>query len=285
MSLLEQQLALPAVQNAFLSGLVVALVAGFVGYFVVIRGLTFAGHALADIGFAGAAGALVVGCPPFYGLLAFTTVAAVAIGLLGRRVSERSVTIGIVLVTAVGIGYLFVTLYHGYAASAYSILFGNILGISRGQVLITVLLGAVVSLVLLIVFRPLLFCSYDPEAAAARGVREAWISVLFLVLLAITVTIAVPIVGALLIFTLLIGPPATAIRLVSRPGHAILLSMGLASTYAWVGMLLSLQAFDGRFPATFYIATLSFGVYLLVRMLPDRWMGWGLGRRHRRQLA
>lgn len=257
------------VQNAFIAGAAAAIVAAFVGYFVVIRGLTFAGHVMGDVGFAGAAGALVLGVAPVYGLLAFTILAAAAIAALTRRLNERSVTTGIILVLALGLGFLFVSLYRAYAEPAYSILFGSIVGINTAQVAITVSLGIVVVLVLLALFRPLLFSSYDPEAADARGVPVKFISIIFLILVAITVSISIQIIGALLIFTLLIGPPATAIRLVARPHRAIILSMALGLSYTWLGILLALV---GKYPVTFYISMISFAVYLPVRLLPARFV-------------
>src|SRR5271170_5802944 len=166
MSLFIEYLHYPFVQNALLAGSLVAIVAGCVGYFLLTRGLTFAGHSLSHIGFAGAAGALVVGADPVLGLLVFTIVAGIAIGLLGRRLSERDVTIGIIMTLMLGLGSLFLTLYKkGCAEQAYSILFGTILGINTIKVIVTAAFCTLTLLVFIVIFRPLLFCSYDPEVA------------------------------------------------------------------------------------------------------------------------
>src|ERR1700757_1451504 len=151
------------IQNAFIASTLVAIIAAFVGYFLLIRGLTFAGHALSHIGFAGAAGAVLLGLDPIVGLLVFTIIAGIGIGMLGRVLKERDVTIGIFLTLALAFGILFLFLYKGYAELAYSILFGTILGISSLNVVITALFSVITLGILLIIFRPLLFASFDPE--------------------------------------------------------------------------------------------------------------------------
>jgi zinc/manganese transport system permease protein len=256
------------IQNAFFAGSIVAIVAGFVGYFLVTRGLTFAGHALSHIGFAGAAGALVFGIDPLYGLLIFTIAAGVGIGTFGRNLQEEDINIGIVMTLMLGLGALFISLYNGYAERAYSILFGTILGISRTDVFVTGIFGIITLAVLVIIFRPLLFSSIDPEVAEARGVPVRFLGILFLVLVAIAVSMSVQVVGVLLIFTLLVGPAATAIRLVHQPLGAVLLSIGLGLAYTWIGITLAAM---GSWPVTFYIAAISFGVYLPVRLLAPIW--------------
>src|SRR5438105_4404499 len=204
----------PFIQNAFIAGTCVAIIAAFAGYFLLVRGLTFAGHALPNIGFAGAAGAVFLGVSPVSGLLAFTIGAGIALGLLGKQMRERDIAIGIIMAFALGLGILFLSLYSGYAERVYSILFGTILGISRADVLVTALCSMLTIAVLLALFRPLLFSSYDPEVAQARGVPVRLLSVVFLVLVAVTISLSVQVVGALLVFTLLIGPAATAMRIV-----------------------------------------------------------------------
>ncbi len=255
------------IQNAFLAGSVVAIVAGFVGYFLVTRGLTFAGHALSHIGFAGAAAALLVGVDPMYGLLLFTIVSGVGIGVFGKDLREEDVNIGIIMTLMLGLGALFIALYNGYAEQAYSILFGTILGISHVNVLITLIFGIVAIAVLAAIFRPLLFSSIDPEVAEARGVPVRALGIIFLVLVAIAVSMSVQVVGVLLIFTLLVGPAATAIRIVHNPLGAVTVSIVLALAYTWLGIFL---AATGSWPVTFYIATISFAVYLPVRLLTIR---------------
>ena len=254
----------PFIQNAFLAGSLVAIMAGILGYFLVARGLTFAGHALSSIGFAGAAGAVLFGVSPVYGLLVSTVGASLAISALGRELRERDVAIGVIMTFTLGLGVLFLSLYHGYAEQAYSILFGTIVGISRRDVLITAGLSLAVLAVLAILGRPLLFSSFDPVLAEARALPVRILGSLFLVLVAVTVSIAMQVIGVLLVFALLVGPPATAIRLVHRPVSAMLLSIILGLVYTWLGILL---AANSSWPVSFYITTLAFGVYLPVRLL------------------
>jgi zinc/manganese transport system permease protein len=260
-------LLFPFIQNAFLAGSVVAVAAALLGYFLVARGLTFAGHALSNIGFAGAAGAVLVGVHPVYGLLVFTVGASLAISLLGREIRERDVAIGVVMSFALGLGVLFLSLYHGYAEQAYSILFGTILGITRDDVIASAAFSLVLIAALAFVARPLLFSSFDPEMAEARGVPVRQIGAVFLVLVALAVSMAMQVVGVLLIFALLVGPAATAIRLTVRPGWAVGLAVLLGLAYTWIGIFL---AANSAWPVSFYIAVLSFGVYMPVRLLTGR---------------
>ena len=256
------------IQNAFLAGSLVAVVAAVIGYFLLMRGLTFAGHALSHIGFAGAAGAVLLGIDPVFGLLAFTVGASLGISLLGKEIRERDIVIGVIMTFTLSLGILFLSLYSGYAEQAYSILFGTILGISQADVLITALFCTMTIGVILACFRPLLFSSFDPEVAQARGVPVRSLSTLFLVLVAVTVSISVQVVGILLIFTLLVGPAATATRLVRSPLGAIVLSVILGLCYTWFGIFF---AANGTWPVSFYIAAISFGVYLPVRLFVPLW--------------
>jgi zinc/manganese transport system permease protein len=260
----------PFIQNALLAGTLVALVAAIVGYFLLVRGLTFAGHALSHIGFAGAAGAVLSGIDPVIGLLVFTIAAGIGIGALGKEIRERDIAIGIVMTLALSLGVLFLSLYSGYAERAYSILFGTIVGISQTDVEVTVVFSIITIGIVLALFRPLLFSSFDPEVAEARGVPVRVLAILFLVLVAVTVSMSVQIVGVLLIFTLLVGPVATAVRIARQPIWAILLAMLLGVAYTWLGIFL---AANGTWPVSFYIAALSFGVYLPVRLLSPVWLG------------
>ncbi|GAC1629375.1 MAG: metal ABC transporter permease [Ktedonobacteraceae bacterium] len=259
------------IQNALLTGSMVAVVAAIIGYFLLVRGLTFAGHALPNIGFAGAAGAVLFGVPPVAGLLVFTIGAGIAIGLLSKEIRERDIAIGIIMAFTLGLGLLFLSLYYGYAEQAYSILFGTIVGISSTDVLVTALFSTITIGVLLVLFRPLLFSSYDAEVAQARGVPVRLLGIVFLVLVAVTISMSVQVIGALLVFTLLVGPAATAMRIAQRPLWAMALAMMLGVCYTWVGIIL---AANGAFlPVSFYIATISFGIYLPVRLLSPLWIG------------
>ena len=268
----------PFIQNAFIAGTCVAIIAAIMGYFLIVRGLTFAGHALPNIGFAGAAGAVLLGIDPVIGLLAFTISAAIAIGILGKALRERDIAVGIIMTFALGLGILFLSLYSGYAERVYSILFGQIVGISQQNVLFTAVSSFLTLILLLILYRPLLFSSFDPDVAEARGVPVNALGVIFLVLVAITVSIAVQIVGALLFFTLLIGPAATTARIVQRPLWVILLAIILGICYTWLGIFF---AANGTWPVSFYIATISFAVYLPIRLLSPMW----IGQRARKNMA
>jgi zinc/manganese transport system permease protein len=250
-------------QHAYTAGAIVAIVAGVVGYFVVLRSLSFAGHALSHIGFAGATGAVALGVNPIYGLLVFTMGGAVGMGALGKRIYGREVVIGIVLAWMLGLGVLFLSLYSGYATEAYALLFGEILGISQTDVVVTLVAGIVTLAAVVIMFRPLLFASVDSDVAEARGVPVWLLSILFMVVLAISVSEAVQVVGVLLIFALLVTPPAIAERLTARPGMAIALSVLLALLFTWVGLFVS---FYLPYPVSFFITTLAFVTYLVVRL-------------------
>jgi zinc/manganese transport system permease protein len=260
---IQAQFQYAFMQHAYTAGAIVAIVAGVVGYFVVLRSLSFAGHALSHIGFAGATGAVALGVNPIYGLLVFTMGGAVGMGALGKRIYGRDVVIGIVLAWMLGLGVLFLSLYSGYATEAYALLFGEILGISQTDVVVTLVAGIVTLAAVVIMFRPLLFASVDSDVAEARGVPVWLLSILFMVVLAISVSEAVQVVGVLLIFALLVTPPAIAERLTARPGMAIALSVLLALLFTWVGLFVS---FYLPYPVSFFITTLAFVTYLVVRL-------------------
>jgi zinc/manganese transport system permease protein len=254
-------------QHAFEAGAVVAVTAGVIGYFVLMRNSSFAAHALSHIGFAGATGAVVVGLSPVAGLLAFTVVAGGVMGALGDRLRGRDVTIGIVLAWTLGLGVLFLSLYTGYATEAYALLFGEILGIRERDVLITLVAGLATLAALAGVYRPLLFASVDEEVAEARGVPVSALSVAFMVILAVAVSEAVQVVGVLLIFALIVTPAAIAERLTTRPSRTIALSVLLALVFTWAGLAIS---FFTPYPVSFFITSIAFGTYVLARLLTRR---------------
>lgn len=260
---MRQQLQYAFMVHAYAAGIIVAIVAGVVGYFVVLRSLPFAAHALSHIGFAGATGAVVLGISPIFGLLAFTISAAIGIGTLGKRLHSRDVAIGIVLAWTLGLGVLFLSLYTGYATEAYALLFGQILGISQQDVIITLIAAAVTLLSLAVLFRPLLFSSVDEEVAEARGVPVRFLSVAFMVVLAIAVSEAVQVIGILLIFALLIAPAAVTEHLTARPGRAMTISVLLALAFTLIGLFISYYV---PFPVSFFITTIAFATYLGVRI-------------------
>jgi zinc/manganese transport system permease protein len=249
--------------HAFEAGTIIAIVAGAIGYFVVLRGSAFAAHALSHIGFAGATGAVVLSLNPIIGLLAFTLGAGVAIGALGNRLRSRDVTIGIVLAWTLGLGVLFISLYRGYATQAYALLFGEILGISSTDVIVTLVAGVITLVAVVVIYRPLLFSSVDEDLAAARGVPVTALSIAFMAILAVAVTEAVQVVGVLLIFALIVTPAAIAIRFTSRPALAIATGIGLALAFTWLGLAI---AFYSPHPVSFFITTLAFATYIAVRI-------------------
>jgi zinc/manganese transport system permease protein len=237
--------------------------AGIVGYFVVLRRLAFAGHALAHIGFAGATGAVFLNVNLLLGLAIFTTGAGIAIGVLGDKVRGRDVAIGTVLALTMGLGNLFLSLSTKLAGEATSILFGDLLAISWAQVQVTLAFTIATLLVMAVIYRPLLFASVDSEVAETRGVPVRWLGILFMVLLALTVSQAVQVVGVLLIFSLLITPAATAHLLTSRPQIGLLYAVTFAVASVWAGLLLAYQI---PWPPSAFITFISFALYLSVRL-------------------
>src|SRR6266571_832980 len=254
----------PFMINAYLVGTIVSVLAGVVGFFVVTRGVSFAAHALSHVGFAGAAGAVLVGADPLTGLIALCLAAALVMGLLGERLRGRDVAIGVVTAFSLGLGTLFLKLYTRYASEVISILFGTILGVSVQAVVITLVLGLLTIVALIAIYRPLLFASIDPEVAEARGVPVRALSVVFLLIVALAVAQAVQVVGVLLIFTLMVAPPATAQYLMRTPGKAMLLGAAIALVETWIGITL---AYYWSLPVSFFIATLSCGAYVTARLV------------------
>jgi len=249
--------------NAYMAGTVVAIVAGTIGYFVVLRGSAFAAHALSHIGFAGATGAVVLAINPIFGLLAFTMGSGMMIGALGSRLRSRDVTIGIVLAWTLGLGVLFISLYTGYAQEAYALLFGEILGISVQEVVVTAVVAGLALVALVAMYRPLLYASVDQDLALAKGVPTVALSVAFMAVLALAVTDAVQVVGVLLIFALIVTPAAIAIRFTSRPRLAIATAVGLSLAFTWLGLAI---AYYSPHPVSFFITSLAFGTYVVVRV-------------------
>lgn len=252
-------------RSAFLAGLIVSIVVGPIGYFMVLRREIFAGHALSHIGFAGATGSILVGLNPIWGLLAFTISGGVVMGRLGTRVRDRDVAIGIVLALSLGLGTLFLHFYTSYARQGTALLFGNVLGITAQALLILAALGLLSLLALAIIARPLLAVSLDPEMAEAKGVSPAMMSMLFLAIVAVAVAEAVQVVGILLLLSLLIAPPAVAARLTSRIWPAILMSIPLALLVTWGGIA---AAYASDWPVSFWISALAALLYFTSRLLP-----------------
>jgi zinc/manganese transport system permease protein len=250
-------------QNAFAAATIVAVVSGLAGYFLVLRGQAFAGHALSHVGFTGATGAVLIGIPPLWGMVAMTVAAGVGMGAIGERLAYHDVAIGIVLALSLGLGLLFLHFFTAYATQATSLLFGNVLAVDRSTVWTLLGLGVVSVGALAFISRPLLFASVQPELAEAKGVSLRLYSVLFLAIVGLAVAECVQIVGVLLVFALMVGPAATAQRLASAVGTGLVLAAALALLEAWGGIAL---AFYSDWPASFWITSLSAGIYLLAAL-------------------
>jgi zinc/manganese transport system permease protein len=250
-------------RHAFVAGTIVAIVAGLVSYFVVLRQSSFAAHSLAEIGFAGASGGVAFGFSAVWGLLGMSLFGAVAIGMLGKRLRGRDAVIGSVLAFSLGLGSYFLTRYQGNASGAFGLLFGEILGISVHDVWIIAAAGVLIVALLAVLYRPLLFASLDEDVAEARGVPVRLLSVAFLIVLAVAVTAAVQVVGVLLIFSLLVTPGAIADRICRTPGRAIALCVGLSIAFVWFGLAVT---YYSKFPVGFLITALAFAAYLIVRI-------------------
>lgn len=253
--------------NAFRAGTVVAVLAGAMGWFMVLRRQTFAGHTLSLVGFPGAAGAIVLGLSPIVGFFAFCSAAALVIATIPRPAGatgygEESAVIGSVQAFALACGFLFVSLYHANLNGLTGLLFGSFLGITQGQVL--ALLGVAVPAlaVLAVISRPLLFATVDRDVAAAAGLPVGSLGIAFLLLLGVAVAEASEITGALLVFALLVLPPATAQVITGRVGLGIVLSVVVAVAVTWAGLVI---AYYTPYPTGAFITTLSFAGYVAAR--------------------
>jgi zinc/manganese transport system permease protein len=251
-------------RNALIGGSLVALAAGLLGYFVITRQNAFAAHALAHIGFPGATGALLVGAPVTLGLAVFCVGGGLLIGLLGRRVADREIATGTILALATALGVLFASLASANAATTTSVLFGNLLAISEDQLVIYGLFTAAVVLTLAVLARPLVFASVDPSVAEARGVPVRALGIAFVVLLALTITMAVQVVGTLLLFALVVTPAATALRITARPTRVAALAVALALVSVWGGLVLAAMV---DLPPSFFIVSLAVLAWVVVLAL------------------
>jgi zinc/manganese transport system permease protein len=253
-------------QNAYIAGTLVALVAGIIGYFMVLRDQSFAGHSLANVGFAGATGVALFGITPVVGLFLAGLLAAIGIQTLNvaaRQNRQSDIAIGAVLTASLALGFLFVHLSTAeYASSVYNVLFGNVLGIDDSDVMVIVWSTLLLMAVLLVIARPLFFASVDPDVAAAHGVPVRALSFGYLVLLALEVAVAVQVVGVLLIFALLVTPAAIAQYVTTRPVVAVLVSIALALLFTWGGLAVG---YITPYPVGFFITSFAFGTYVLVR--------------------
>jgi zinc/manganese transport system permease protein len=254
-------------QNALIVGTLVAVLTGAAGYFVVLRGQSFAAHMLSQVGFPGAAAGVLLHLSPVFGLIAFCVLGALGIGSLGSRLEAghraESAAVGSILAFSLGLGLLFFRLYAGTAQGVYAFLFGTILGISDREVLVSAVTTVVALAVLAVIGRPLLFASVDPDVADARGVKVGALSIGFLLVLALAIAVTVQIVGTLLIFALLVAPGASALQLTARPGRGLMLSIALSLVFTWLGLAV---AYFTVYPVGFFITTLAFTSYALIRL-------------------
>ncbi|MGA2527783.1 MAG: metal ABC transporter permease [Acidimicrobiales bacterium] len=260
--------------NAWLGATIVAVVAGVVGFFTVMRGSSFVAHAVPQAGFAGAAGASLVGISTFAGLGVFAVASALAIGLLGRRGRHDAMT-ALTLVFMLGLGALFLSWSNEYASEIFALLFGEVLGVSTNEVLITAVLGAASVAAVVVLYRPLLLASVVPEVAEARGVRTRRMELCFLVVVAAATTTSVPVVGALLMFSLMVGAPGAARVLSGNPFGALFLSVGISLVIVWVAIAAS---YETEWPIGFFVGVLGAAFYVAARV----YAAWPQSRAGRR---
>jgi zinc/manganese transport system permease protein len=266
---LEQMSEYSFMVNALWAGTIVAVMAGAIGWFMVLRRQTFAGHTLAVIAFPGAAGATLAGLPLALGYFGTCGLGALLLALVSRPGgrpggANESAAIGTVQAVGLGLGYLFVVLYGGQLSSLEALLFGTFLGITAGQVQTLLWIAIAALLALAAIGRPLLFASVDGAVARAAGVPTRLLDFAFLLLLGLTVAATAEITGALLVFSLLVTPAASAQQLTTRPGWGLALSVAIALAVTWVGLTI---AFFSPYPVGFWVTSLSFGLYVCVRAL------------------
>jgi zinc/manganese transport system permease protein len=276
---LQQMWSFPFMVNAFRAGTIVAVLAGAMGHFMVLRRQSFAGHTLSLIGFPGAAGAVLIGVAASYGYFAFCLAGAVVIAALPRTgrggYSEESAVTGTVQALALACGFLFVALYKGFLNSINALLFGSFLGITGEQVAVLGVVAALSLVVLGVIGRPLAFASIDPDVAAARNVPVRALSMTFLVLLGVATAEVSQITGTLLVFALLVMPAATAQALTARPFTALVLTIMIGMVVTWLGLSV---AYYTPYPVGFYVTSFAFAGYVgsqLFRHARSRWRATG----------
>ncbi|MFJ2957712.1 metal ABC transporter permease [Streptomyces sp. NPDC087270] len=285
---LRQMWAFPFMVNAFRAGAIVAVLAGVIGWYMVLRRQSFAGHTLSTVAFPGAAGATLLGVGAVYGYFTFCVGAALVIAAIpragghesghGSGGGEEAAVTGTIQAFLLGAGFLFIALYKGFLGGVDALLFGSFLGITTTQVEVLAAVGAAVLLVLAVVGRPLLFASVDPAVATARGVPVRLLSTVFLVVLGAATAATSQITGALLVFALLVMPAATAQNLTARPVLGIAASVGIALAVTWTSLTV---AYYSPYPIGFWVTTFAFAAYAAswgVRLLRER-RGRAPGRR------
>ena len=255
---------IPLVQNSLIAGLLLGLMGGLIGVFVMTRDMSFAVHGISELSFAGAAIALLIGLNVALGATFGSIVAAIIIAIMGTKAKDRNSIIAVLMPFGLGIGILALALYEGRAANKFGLLTGQIIAVDDPQVFWLMATSLVVIAFLLLIWRPLSFASLDPEVAEARGVPTKTLGIVFMLLLALAVAASVQIVGALLVMTLLVTPAAAALRLTSSPLLVPVLSVVFAAVSVVGGILLAL---GGGLPISPYVTTLSFAIYLVARLI------------------
>ena len=260
-------LGYPFAQHALIAATLIAVTSGLIGPFVASRDMAFAVHGTAELAFPSAVAGLLIAGDAVNGALIGSLVTATAIGLLGERRSERNMVIGVILAFGLGLGVFLLSFYHGFASEATNILFGSIVTVSTADIVVLSGIAVVVMAAVWIVYWPLLFASIDTEVAAARGVKVRGLGLLFVYLLAVTVTEAAQIVGTLLVLSLTITPAAAARRVSSNPLRVTGLAIVFALLAADGGFLLSLVFVNTNTKASVFITFISFGTYLVARVI------------------
>ena len=255
---------LPLVSNSLLAAALLGLLGGLVGIFVMTRDMSFAVHGISELSFAGASIALLCSIDVVTGSIIGSLVAAMIVGVLGAKAKDRNSIVAVLMPFGLGLGILALALYQGRAANKFGLLTGQIVSVDSGQLGWLTIIAAIVLATLVVVWRPLTFASLDPEVAAARGVNTRALSVVFLVVLGLTVAASVQVVGALLVLSLLVTPAAAALRVTSSPKLAPVLSVLFALIAAVGGVFLALGS---SLPISPYITTISFVIYVICRIV------------------
>ncbi|MGO2122008.1 metal ABC transporter permease [Glutamicibacter arilaitensis] len=258
----DYALLLPLVSNSLIAGAVLGVVGGLIGIFIMMRDMAFAVHGIAELSFAGAAFALLIGADVVTGSVLGSLIAALILGFLGTRARDRNSITGVLMPFGLGLGILFISLYEGRSANKFGLLTGQIVAVDDVQLNGMLALSAVVVIALLLVWRPLTFASVDPVVANARGVRTSGLSIIFMMILALAVAMTIQVVGALLVLALLITPAAAAMRVSSNPIITVVLSIVFAELAVVGGILLALA---GSLPISPYVTTISFVIYVICR--------------------
>jgi zinc/manganese transport system permease protein len=258
---------LALVQNSLIAGAVLGIVGGLIGVFVISRDLAFAVHGISELSFAGASAALLIGANVVLGSMVGSLVAAILIGILGARARDRNSIIAVLMPFGLGLGILFLALYHGRSANKFGLLTGQIVSVDSPELGVLLAVSAVVIAALLIIWRPLTFASVDPDVARAKGVPTRALAIVFMVLLGLAVAVSIQVVGALLVLSLLVTPAAAAMRVTASPWLTPVLSMLFAVVSVVGGIMLSL---GGGLPISPYVTTISFVIYLGCRAFGRR---------------